>query len=273
MYRYDCPLPLVLPSAPCHPPEKGRNPPSAPSSTPPKRSLRLTVGPSSISGLENLLPPDAAAVYVANHNSMVDIALFYKIGMGRRFAWVSKSTVFLVPGVGLIMRLSKYVALTRGSRDSIKQMFDACKKSLSVGWPVAIFPQGTRRRHKFLDFKDGAFKLAIESGVPLVRIPQECIQFVACLVVHKITVRKHLHREGRGAGNDCLSRHGSSLVSRLHQCYISAIIALNSPCGFHLCSGTFFAGDYSSRPQNNRRCRCQYTSRRMCGMAARSPPA
>ncbi|CAM9512191.1 unnamed protein product [Ectocarpus sp. 6 AP-2014] len=127
--------------------------------------FRILSKPPVVIGLENL-PPDGekGMVYVSNHQTSVDIALFYYIGAERKFSWVSKSTVFLIPGVGLLMKIAGYVALTRGNRDSVKKMFDDCKERLAAGWSVMIFPQGTRRRLKVLDFKDGAFQLAIDSN-------------------------------------------------------------------------------------------------------------
>lgn len=132
--------------------------------------FRILSKPPVVIGLENL-PPDGekGMVYVSNHQTSVDIALFYYIGAERRFSWVSKSTVFLIPGVGLLMKIARYVALTRGNRDSVKKMFDDCKERLAAGWSVMIFPQGTRRRLKVLDFKDGAFQLAIDSNSTVVR--------------------------------------------------------------------------------------------------------
>ncbi|CAN0317349.1 unnamed protein product [Ectocarpus sp. 12 AP-2014] len=127
--------------------------------------FRILSKPPVVIGLENL-PPDGekGMVYVSNHQTSVDIALFYYIGAERKFSWVSKSTVFLIPGVGLLMKIAGYVALTRGNRDSVRKMFDDCKERLAAGWSVMIFPQGTRRRLKVLDFKDGAFQLAIDSN-------------------------------------------------------------------------------------------------------------
>ena len=133
--------------------------------------FRILSKPPIVVGLENL-PPDGekGMVYVSNHQTSTDIALFYYIGAERKFSWVSKSTVFLIPGVGLLMKIARYVALTRGNRDSVIKMFDDCKKRLESGWSVMIFPQGTRRRLKILDFKDGAFQLAIDSNSVVVSV-------------------------------------------------------------------------------------------------------
>lgn len=133
--------------------------------------FRIICPPPIVEGLENL-PPDGpkGMVYVSNHQTSLDIAMFYYIGAERKFSWVSKSTVFLIPGVGALMKIARYVALTRGNRDSIRKMFQDCKERLDAGWSVMIFPQGTRRRLKILDFKDGAFQLAIDSKSTVVSV-------------------------------------------------------------------------------------------------------
>ncbi|KAG5179728.1 hypothetical protein JKP88DRAFT_196132 [Tribonema minus] len=153
---------------------------------------RICFYPSVITGMENLPPPETACVYVANHQSTVDIAVFFAIR--RNYAWVSKASVFLVPGVGLLMRLAGYVSLQRGSKESGKKMMEDCRKDcLEKGWSVVIFPQGTRRRHKILDFKMGAFKLAQEARVPIVPVTIELpekMYGIGCkdrprLIIHK----------------------------------------------------------------------------------------
>eukprot|EP00903_Cladosiphon_okamuranus_P013681 g12741.t1 len=158
--------------------------------------FRILSKPPVVIGIENLPPDgDKGMVYVSNHQTSVDIALFYYIGAERRFSWVSKSTVFLIPGVGLLMKIARYVALTRGNRNSVKKMFDDCKQRLASGWSVMIFPQGTRRRLKVLDFKDGAFQLAIDSNSVVVPftldLPEDL--FHGPKKRTKITVHKPIH--------------------------------------------------------------------------------
>lgn len=132
--------------------------------------FRILSLPPIMEGLENLPPEgEKGMVYVANHQTSVDIAIMCYIGTHHKFSWVSKSSVFLIPGVGMLMKIARYVALTRGNKNSVKKMFLDCKERLSAGWSVMIFPQGTRRRLKMLDFKDGAFQLAIDSNSTVVR--------------------------------------------------------------------------------------------------------
>lgn len=129
--------------------------------------FKLFVGRCDIVGEKNLPPPpppggvskDAkAVVFVFNHQSMIDICVLYFLR--QRFAWVSKKSVTFLPGVGQIMWLSGHVLLSRGGKDSIKQMFTLCKSRLSNGVSIFIFPQGTRERCETLPFKHGAFSLA-----------------------------------------------------------------------------------------------------------------
>lgn len=151
--------------------------------------FRILSLPPIVEGLENL-PPDGeqGMVYVSNHQTSVDIAVFNYIGAKRKFSWVSKSSVFLIPGVGLLMKIARYVALTRGNRNSVKKMFEDCKERLASGWSVMIFPQGTRRRLKILDFKDGAFQLAMDTNSVVVSL---CVVLVLLCDVHTCVLRCH----------------------------------------------------------------------------------
>jgi 1-acyl-sn-glycerol-3-phosphate acyltransferase len=50
-------------------------------------------------------------------------------------------------------------------------MMDHCRAHLARGAPVLLFPEGTRSRDGRLQpFKDGAFRLAAEAGVPVIPI-------------------------------------------------------------------------------------------------------
>ncbi len=115
------------------------------------------------------LPWRGPAVLVANHLSMLDILVLY--GLFRPFKWVAKAELFRVPIVGWNMSLNDYVPLWRGDRDSIRRMMDRCRTHLARGTPVLLFPEGTRSRDgRMQPFKDGAFRLAVEAGCPVIPI-------------------------------------------------------------------------------------------------------
>nr|WP_242340978.1 MULTISPECIES: lysophospholipid acyltransferase family protein [unclassified Anaeromyxobacter] len=122
----------------------------------------------SVEGREKL-PWKGAAVLAANHLSLLDILVLY--GLFRPFKWVSKAEVFRVPFVGWNLWLNDYVRVKRGDRESIREMMDHCRAHLARGTPVMLFPEGTRSRDGRLGaFKDGAFRLAIEAGCPVIPI-------------------------------------------------------------------------------------------------------
>jgi 1-acyl-sn-glycerol-3-phosphate acyltransferase len=115
------------------------------------------------------LPWRGPAVIVANHLSLLDILVLY--GLFRPFKWVSKESIFSIPFVGWNMRLNDYVPLRRGDRESIKRMMAHCRRHLDAGWPVLIFPEGTRSQDGVLQpFKEGAFRLACEAGCPVIPV-------------------------------------------------------------------------------------------------------
>jgi 1-acyl-sn-glycerol-3-phosphate acyltransferase len=115
------------------------------------------------------VPWGQPVVLVANHLSLLDILVVY--GLFRPFKWVARADLFRVPVVGWNMRMNDYVPLVRGDRESIRRMMDHCRRHLARGASVLIFPEGTRSRDGRLQpFKEGAFRLAAEAGVPLIPI-------------------------------------------------------------------------------------------------------
>ena len=108
-------------------------------------------------------------VMVANHLSLLDILVLFRLF--RHFTWVSKAENFRVPFVGWNMRLNAYIPLRRGDKESVAAMLATAEADLREGIPLMIFPEGTRSRDGALrPFKDGAFDLALRTGVPVLPI-------------------------------------------------------------------------------------------------------
>jgi 1-acyl-sn-glycerol-3-phosphate acyltransferase len=121
-----------------------------------------------VTGRERL-PWKGSAVIVANHASLVDILVLFELF--RPFKWVSKVENFRVPFIGWNMSLNGYVPLVRGDRASVVAMLARCGELIRKGNPVLFFPEGTRTRDGRLQaFKDGAFELAVEHGVPVIPV-------------------------------------------------------------------------------------------------------
>jgi 1-acyl-sn-glycerol-3-phosphate acyltransferase len=109
---------------------------------------------------------ESAYVVVSNHESSADPFLLSWLPWDMR--WIVKEELFKVPLVGLLLRFGGDIALRRGERDSVARMLEECRRTLEGGMSIMLFPEGTRSRDgKLLPFKDGAFRLAIESHVPL----------------------------------------------------------------------------------------------------------
>jgi len=121
--------------------------------------------PVEIVGLEKI-PADRAVVMVANHLSLLDILVLFRIF--RHFKWVSKIENFRIPCVGWNMSLNGYIKLRRGDRDSVVKMMAACEKTLAEGSSIMMFPEGTRSpTGRMRDFKPGAFELALSTRSPI----------------------------------------------------------------------------------------------------------
>lgn len=119
--------------------------------------------------VEGEAPADIASrayVVVANHESTADPFLLSFLPWDMR--WVAKQELFKLPVVGWMMKFGGDIPLRRGERASVQSMMDECKRAIAGGISIMMFPEGTRSATGELGaFKDGAFQLAIETGVPV----------------------------------------------------------------------------------------------------------
>ena len=112
---------------------------------------------------------DAAYVIVANHQSLLDILVLFRLFV--HFKWVSKIENFRVPCIGWNMSLNRYIKLRRGSAESVQSMMQACERTLAEGSSIMMFPEGTRSPDgRLRAFKPGAFTLAKRTGAPILPI-------------------------------------------------------------------------------------------------------
>lgn len=122
-----------------------------------------------IDGRGNLPGENEAVVYVANHQSQLDIFALYLLR--RQFRWIAKASLFRTPLVGPAMRACRYVPVERNSNDSRRRSLAAARAHLREGTSMAFFPEGTRSKGgKLQPFKRGAFALAAELGRPVVPV-------------------------------------------------------------------------------------------------------
>ncbi|MEO8139280.1 MAG: lysophospholipid acyltransferase family protein [Gemmatimonadota bacterium] len=110
--------------------------------------------------------PRRPYVVVSNHESFVDILLISHLPWEMK--WLSKVEILRIPVLGWNMVLAGDVPVERGTRKSAVQAMRQCASILKQRISVIIFPEGTRSStSEMLPFKDGAFRLAISAGVPV----------------------------------------------------------------------------------------------------------
>jgi 1-acyl-sn-glycerol-3-phosphate acyltransferase len=125
--------------------------------------------------------PRRPYVAVANHESFVDILLICRVPMEMK--WMSKSDFFKMPVLGWGMRLVGDIRLERGDKKSGVKALQDCRDRLDKRVSVMIFPEGTRSATGELgEFKDGAFRIAIDAGVPI--LPMAVLGTRDALVKH-----------------------------------------------------------------------------------------
>ncbi|HKK28248.1 MAG TPA: lysophospholipid acyltransferase family protein [Gemmatimonadota bacterium] len=117
---------------------------------------------------EGRLPEDRDRPYVVvcNHESLADVVL---VGcLPWEMKWLSKRAILRIPFLGLMMRMVGDVAVRRRDTESRSLAYEKLRRWLERGVPIIIFPEGTRARTpELLPFRDGAFRLALETGTPI----------------------------------------------------------------------------------------------------------
>lgn len=114
------------------------------------------------------LPRDPRRPYVvvANHESFVDILLISHLPWEMK--WFSKVELMRIPIMGWDMWLAGDIPILRGDRRSAVEAMRRCRTILARRVSVIFFPEGTRSVDgQMLPFKDGAFRLAVDAGVPI----------------------------------------------------------------------------------------------------------
>lgn len=110
--------------------------------------------------------PRRPYVAVANHESYADIFLISHLPWEMK--WLSKDAIFRIPVMGWMMRMAGDIEVRREERASRAQSIAECRDRLSKRVSVMIMPEGTRSRtDELLPFRTGAFRLAIETGSPI----------------------------------------------------------------------------------------------------------
>ena len=114
--------------------------------------------------------PSATYIFVANHSNMLDI-LIAGGSIIHPYRPLAKKELFYIPIMGWVLRFM-CLGVDRKHMQSRRKSFQEMVKKLKKGISILIFPEGTRNRtdKPLKPFYDGAFKLSIETGFPVLPI-------------------------------------------------------------------------------------------------------
>ncbi|MGC6430353.1 MAG: lysophospholipid acyltransferase family protein [Jejuia sp.] len=107
-------------------------------------------------------------MFIANHTSMTDIMLMLA-AIKNPFVFVGKKELAKIPLFGFFYKRT-CILVDRSSAKSRQAVFLRAQSRLQQGLSICIFPEGgVPEEHIVLDdFKDGAFRLAINHQIPIV---------------------------------------------------------------------------------------------------------
>lgn len=115
-------------------------------------------------GLERLAEGEGPFLICPNHQSHADIPLMLKLLP--QFKFVAKPSLFLVPLLGLQVRLAGYLPAGRGGEGEAQRVLARAQAWLARGRHILVFPEGTRSSDGRLQrFGQGPFALAARAGV------------------------------------------------------------------------------------------------------------
>ena len=110
-------------------------------------------------------------MFVCNHTSMTDIMLMLSV-VKNPFVFVGKTELARIPLFGFFYKRT-CILVDRSSSKSKMEVFYSAQKKINQGYSICIFPEGgVPEDEKIIlgDFKDGAFRLALNHQIPIVPI-------------------------------------------------------------------------------------------------------
>lgn len=108
-------------------------------------------------------------MFVANHTSMSDIMLMLA-AVDNPFVFVGKMSLAKIPLFGFFYKRTS-ILVDRSCSKSRMEVFNEAQKRIDRGLSICIFPEGGVPHDESIlldNFKDGAFRLAVEHHLPIV---------------------------------------------------------------------------------------------------------
>ncbi len=122
-----------------------------------------------VSGYQNI-QKNTSYIVVSNHQSHYDIFVIYG-WLGIDLKWVMKMELRKVPALGIACEKLGHIFLDRSNSKEAIESLNKAKGKLINGTSIVIFPEGTRSEDGRINpFKRGAFKLALDLGLPILPV-------------------------------------------------------------------------------------------------------
>ena len=118
-----------------------------------------------------LVPPNTACIFMANHVSNLDPPALIPHIPGRTSAFLKRS-LMRIPVLGWGFQQGEFIPVDRsGDRESAQESVAAARLLLAKGIHITTFVEGTRSKDgRLLPFKKGPFFLAKETGAPCIPV-------------------------------------------------------------------------------------------------------
>ena len=117
---------------------------------------------------EQLPDRSKSYMFIANHTSMIDIMMML-VSIKNPFVFVGKKELAKIPLFGFFYKKT-CILVDRSSAKSRQAVFLRAQRKLQSGLSICIFPEGGVPEEDIVldEFKDGAFRLAINHQIPIV---------------------------------------------------------------------------------------------------------
>lgn len=108
-------------------------------------------------------------IYIINHSSLIDGLLVYLIP--EEIKVMGNAIYGKIPIAGIVFKLLGNISVKREEQGNAIDIYYKAKEYIENGYPVVIFPEGTRARDGNIQrFQNGAFNLALDSKADIVPI-------------------------------------------------------------------------------------------------------
>lgn len=134
-----------------------------------KKLVKISGSTVTVKGLEQL-SPEENYLFVGNHQGNMDIITLLAV-TPHSLGFIAKKELLKLPVIGQAMHLKNCIFLDREDNRQAVKDFNQAIKLLKNGTNLVIFPEGTRSKsNEINEFRPGALRLAIKSGVKVVPV-------------------------------------------------------------------------------------------------------